>query len=119
MFGAIFALFFGIYGILLAQILSNLYRDIDLLFFIPKKLTKLPARESFLRVGYMIVCILLVCFPFIFFRIGPNSYIGWIYLASVITIYAFFVILVFNFMFNKNELKDVLKRIKGILRLKI
>ena len=35
-FGVVFTVLWGISGVLIAAILSNLYRDIDLLFFVPK-----------------------------------------------------------------------------------
>lgn len=47
--GAILGYFWGIYGILAGMIISNVYRDIDLPFFISKYVTKIPAYKSFLR----------------------------------------------------------------------
>ena len=40
--GAILVPYYGVVGVLMGSILSNIYRDIDLLYFIPRNLTKLP-----------------------------------------------------------------------------
>ena len=54
-FGVLLVPKFGIIGILIANILSNIYRDIDLMFFIPKNLTKLPVLNTLKRFIKIIV----------------------------------------------------------------
>ena len=48
--GIILGYIYGLEGILIASILSNLYRDIDLVYFIPRYVTKLPKRKTIFRI---------------------------------------------------------------------
>ena len=50
--GILLAIPFGLYGIMIALSLSNLYRVIDLLFFIPKNITHMKVSESAVTVSY-------------------------------------------------------------------
>ena len=68
------AVFWGLYGIVGGLILSNIYRDIDLLFFIPKHLTKLSYKRSLRH-------ILLVLFTF-----GIVSVFWFFYSPQILTI---------------------------------
>ena len=47
--GCVLGYFYKIEGVLIACIISNLYRDMDLLFFIPKHITKLPVWKTLKR----------------------------------------------------------------------
>jgi len=55
--GTILACFFGIYGVVMGSVLANLYRDIDLLFYVAKKITKSSWKLSCKHM----LCILLTC----------------------------------------------------------
>ena len=54
-FGLVLGYFWGIYGVLLASILSNGYRCVDLFIFIPKQVTHDSPFSSFKRAGIMIM----------------------------------------------------------------
>lgn len=54
--GCLLGYFWKIEGIMVGCIISNLYRDIDLLFFIPKHVTHLPIWDSLKRWIQMVVC---------------------------------------------------------------
>lgn len=45
-FGIILTPFWGIKGVLIALMISNIYREIDLIFYIPKMVTHLPVLET-------------------------------------------------------------------------
>ena len=71
--GIILAPSLGLVGILIASCLSNLYRDIDLLFFIPKNVTKLPVKESLFRMLRVLILIAVIYIPFLtLFKINNN-----------------------------------------------
>ena len=83
--GMVLAPFFGLIGILIASCLSNLYRVIDLLFFVPKYITELPVKFSLigmLRVGILFT---LMTLPFVFFPIEVNGIFDWIWKAVLFT----------------------------------
>lgn len=116
--GIILAPSLGLVGILIASCLSNLYRDIDLLFFIPKNVTKLPVKESIYRMLRVVILISIIYIPFItLFKINSNGYIQWIVQAMVVTLFALLITMIVNYLFDKKQLKKVLERIKNMVKI--
>lgn len=117
-FGVIFAKFLGIKGVLIGSILSNVYRDIDLLFFIPKKLTKLPVMYTFVRILRLILSVLIIYIPFIFIKLNINNYIQWLLNAILVVIYATIVVVTIGIIFDKKEILNIYKRIIRMIGVK-
>ena len=116
--GIILAPSLGLVGILIASCLSNLYRDIDLLFFIPKNVTKLPVKQTLYRMLLVIVLSLISYIPFItIFNINSNGYMQWILQAVVITLCISAVTILVNYIIDKKQFKIVLERIKSLVKL--
>ena len=114
--GILLAPHLGLTGILIASCLSNLYRDIDLLFFIPKHVTKLPVKESLYRMLLVIVLSIILYIPFItIFKITSNGYIQWIEQAVIITLVISTITIFINYLIDKKQFKNVLERIKGLV----
>ncbi|MBW9148513.1 hypothetical protein K2F40_05935 [Clostridium sp. CM028] len=113
--GIILVPFLGIAGVLIGSILSNIYRDVDLLFFIPRNVTKLPIRETAYRIIRIFVCTVVIWLPFLFIKLNPFSYISWFATATVIAIYACLVVALTGFIFERHALMSISKRIKGML----
>ena len=115
--GIILAPFFGLTGILIASCLSNFYRDIDLAFFIPRKVTKLPIKDTIKRMLLVVVLSVVMYIPFaLFISISSSGYIQWIVQAIIVTLYATIVTVLINYLLNKEELKIVLERIKRLVK---
>jgi hypothetical protein len=114
--GIILAPKYGITGVLIGSILSNIYRDIDLLFFIPKNITKLPVKNTAIRILRIGLTVLIIYTPFIFHEITPAGYLAWALNAVAVSIYAFAVILIISLIFERAILKDVLVRILGMVK---
>jgi len=110
----IFVQFWGLEGILIGMCLSNLYRIIDLLFFIPRNLTKLSVISSFLRMVRVFIVIAICYLPFIFININPNNLVDWFIIAIIISIYCFLITVIINFLFDKRLFKNVLLRLIGV-----
>ncbi len=106
----------GIYGILIASILSNIYRDIDLMFFIPRNLTELPVINSAIRILRVFMVILIICLPVKFIELNPGGYIQWIIHAIIIGIYSCIIVLIISLLFDRNALKEVSNRVTGMVR---
>ena len=114
--GIILAPIFGLSGILIASCVSNLYRDIDLIFYIPKYVTKIPAKETIKRVGIIILNMVIIVVPCIMLlQINASSYLQWAFYAIGVTIYAIIVVLTNAILFDRTQLKSVLKRIKMMI----
>lgn len=111
-FGLILAPKYGLIGILIASCLSNLYRDIDLCFFVPKNITGLSVKNTIFRVCLIILEIMCICIPFTFINIEVKNIFNWCLFASIIFIYSILVVCLFGIIFYKKQFKNTLIRIK-------
>ena len=110
--GSILAPFWGITGILIASCLSNLYRDIDLSIFIPRKVTHLPIKDTYKRLIMMTLIIVITIIPAFFIEIHADGYIEWALIAVVAVIYSALVSAIIGYIFDREKLKSVLNRLK-------
>jgi hypothetical protein len=114
--GLALAPFIGIYGVLLASILSNIYRDIDLLFFIPKNITKLPVIQTAKRMLLVGISVVVICTPFIYIEINANGYFEWIFNAILVGIYACVVIVIMSLLFDRVAFKASFNRVVRMVK---
>lgn len=116
LFGLILTPFIGIYGVLIAAIISNFYRDIDLLLFVPKKITGLPIIDTLKRLLRVLITSIIICLPFQYVNFVPSGYIEWILYATVIGVYSVIVVLIVNFLFDRKALIDIIRRILRMVK---
>jgi len=114
--GTILAPFLGVAGVLIGSILSNIYRDIDLLFFIPQNVTKLPVRKTTYRIIRIFMCTMIIWIPFLFIGLNPTSYISWFGTAFLIGGYSVLVVVLSGFVFDRDDMISAAKRILGMVR---
>lgn len=110
--GCVFGYFWGIEGILAASIISNVYRDIDLIQFIPKHVTHLPVKNTLLRWIRSIVCFILIYVIFNFVVISPNGYLQWIIWAFIVVAVSSVILLLNALCFDRTILTRIVCRIK-------
>ena len=114
--GIIFCYIWGINGIIIASILSNVYRDIDFAFFTPKHLTHFGFGYSIKIWARTIFCIALSVAAF---RYVPDfsggSYIMWALYAVSAFLAAAAITLFINILFDFEMFKGILKRVKFIV----
>lgn len=113
--GVLFGLPFGLPGIVIGSCLSNLYRTIDLLFFVPKRITHNKPYHSFFRMVRVLLNIIIVCIPSLIFKVNVTGYFGWVVYASVYAVYAILVTTVTTVLFDKKEFFSLAQRVKRIL----
>ncbi|MGN0591687.1 MAG: lipopolysaccharide biosynthesis protein [Ruminococcus sp.] len=114
--GVALAPFFGLNGIMVGLILSNLYRVIDLFFYIPKYVTKLSPFVTIFRVLRMLIAAVIIYLPSLFLDINPGNYLEWVLYALGFAVYAGVILLAQALIFERENLKAVLERIKGMLK---
>ena len=114
--GAVLAVPFGITGILVASCISNLYRVIDLLFFIPKHVTGLPMLATVKRILIMVVSIAMIIGICHFIPMHINGYLSWALYACLTGIIATVVAALSGLLFERKEFFGVLKRLKHLVR---
>ncbi|HOQ06428.1 MAG TPA: hypothetical protein PK127_01310 [Clostridiales bacterium] len=108
---------FGIMGVLTAAILSNLYRDIDLFFYIPKTVTKLSPVMTIRRVLRLVVLFFITVLPVIHFvDINVGNYMQWAIYAVAVGIWAMLVIGAGNVLMERKTAAAVMERIKLMVR---
>ena len=114
--GAILAFPMGIYGIMLASILSNLYRDIDLCFFTNKYITGLSPMNTIKNTAKSILQIALIIPPFFFIKLNTSTWLYWLLSAGLVSVYAGAVIFIIISIFDRPLLKSIFQRIKNIFK---
>lgn len=115
--GIILAPQFGVIGVLLGSILSNIYRDIDLLFFVPKNITKLKIMKTALRIIKIFVLVMIICISSIYlFDPAVSGYLHWIINALKIGFMAVIYVVIINLITEKETTILVANRIRGMVR---
>ena len=112
--GLVLAPMFGIAGIMVACLLSNIYRDIDLLFFIPKNVTKTPVKDTAIRIARIFLCVVISLIPTYFITYKPETLLSWAIFAAIIGVWSCIVAFTVNFIFDRQEFINVLRRFKLI-----
>ena len=114
--GLILGLFFGLPGIAAGILLSNLARVGIQLWFVPKHITGLPFRETLFRMARLVLTGALICVPFLIWPLMPSRFVVWILYAMVLTAYATLVTAIMGWLFDRQQLIAVWKRISGITK---
>ena len=104
----------GIAGCLLGAIVSNLYRDIDLLYYTPKFITKTSIKKSYIRFLRASFCFVLGYVPFYFIKLEPQNYYILLAQAAGVFLWVAFETFLINFLCEKDEFIEVLKALKII-----
>ena len=113
-FGIVLGKMYGLYGILVASILSNVYRDIDLVYFIPKYVTKLPKKNTVYRIIAVCIITALIYIPYIYIHININNFFMWIIMTLGVMLYALIIVVIYIVVFERKTLKGLKERIKNL-----
>lgn len=113
-FGIVLGKMYGLYGILIASILSNLYRDIDLVYFIPKYVTKLPKKNTIYRITAVCIITALIYIPYLYIHINISSFFMWIIMTLGVMLYALIIIVIYIVVFERKTLNGLKERIKNL-----
>ena len=113
--GIIFGARKGLTGIMFASCLSNLYRCIDLYFFIPKMVTHMERKDTLKNIIITISMIIVSYFtaPEII-KFHPVSLITWVVYAACVSIYCLALISIFHIIFERENFKKILVRIQNM-----
>ena len=117
--GLIGAYFWGLYGIIGGLILSNIYRDIDLLFFIPKHLTKLSYLRTLKHQFIVLFTFVLTSFVWYFYPITADGVFDWLLKACLITPLILVWTILINFVVDPRNMKDICTRITKLIAKRI
>lgn len=113
--GIILTPLFGIVGVLVASCLSNLYRDIDLLFYIPRHVTKTKVRETIKNWVMIVFIILTSTIPFIFIDLNPVGLLEWTIESIIITISVTLLASLIAFIIDSKQFSLIITRLKNMV----
>ncbi|RGM14889.1 hypothetical protein DXC29_03225 [Bifidobacterium pseudocatenulatum] len=117
--GVILGYSFGLTGVLVASCLSNFYRCVDLLFFIPKNVTHLPILPSLRRMVETLVVIILICAAsWLCLPFRPNTLMTWVGYAFCNLVLAVLLVTLFHVLFERSNTHIVVDRVRLIFKRK-
>lgn len=111
-----FGIVFGMPGILAGMILSNLYRDIDLMFYIPRKVTMTASSETLKFMVLAIVVSMLVAAPYLALQPPCGGWAVLVISVIVLAIWGCFLTLALYRVFARKQLSGLLSRVKRIMK---
>lgn len=117
--GVILGNLWGLTGILIAACISDIYRTIDLMIFIPKNVTHLPVNLTLKRYIRMFIQLGIIMLPFFFFTPSASNFFVWALWALIVFVYACLVVAITGFIFERKVFMAVIKRIKGMVKRKV
>lgn len=106
---------YGVVGILIAMIISNVYRNIDLIFFIPKYVTKLSPWNTIRRLAYCAVALVVSTQLMKLIPFTPKNLIEWFGMAIAAGGISVIVWGVLAVIFDKEHILSILSRVKRML----
>ena len=114
--GSICGYYCGITGILMGAILSNIYRDIDLAFFIPKYLLCINPLKTISRILLVLILAVSLYLPFYFYPINIVNIFEWCLYAIAIVFYASTITICIAFFLERQTMQNIIKRIIGVIK---
>lgn len=114
--GIIGAYLWGLDGVLAGAVLSNLYRTIDLVFFSSKNIVNIKSTRSIRRVVRNMALFSLAVILSVVLKFNPNNYFEWVILAVIYSVIIFSIVVLVNYLFDKQSFIDVVQRVKNLVR---
>ena len=114
-----YSLVYGLCGIMVSSVLSNLYRCIEIMFFVPKYVTKLSYKKTLMRWVKLFIIAFFSIVTFSFFDFDSSNYMIWIVQSIKASFIVLIYVIVIDLLFEKEMLGRVFSRIKYILKNRI
>lgn len=109
---------FGMPGILAGIILSNLYRDVDLMFYIPRKVTGTRPGETLKFMLLSVAVCALVAVPYLVVEPPCEGWAQWGLSVLVLAVWGGILTVALYRAFAREQLAGMLVRAKGLLGLR-
>lgn len=112
--GSIFGYYFGINGIVIASILSNIYTNINFAIMVPKYLLKISSKSTIFR----IIIIILLFFSIVLIsqhnKLIVYNFKEWIFISIIVSIIITIITLFVMFVFDRKTLLEICHRFVSI-----
>lgn len=100
----------GMPGILAGMCLSNAYRDIDLMFYIPRNVTHTDPRETLKFMALALIACSLVAAPYLALDPDCGGWAQWLLQLAVLVVWSFVVVFGLYRLFAREQLDGLLSR---------
>lgn len=114
--GILFGYLWGVTGVVLGMVVSNIYRTIDLLIFISKNVTMMRIRDSLLRLLSMGMAIVVIVCLGMKLNLHVSSWWDWMQVAFKLVSISFVVICFSNFLLSRSTFTSVICRLKCLIK---
>lgn len=117
--GSVGGYYFGITGIVLAAILSNIYTNINFAIIIPKYLLKISSKTTIFRM----IVVMLICFGAIaesyYNNLWINDFSQWFFTAVIVSLVIAILTLAVMFILEKQTIIRIYQRFFSIIKKRI
>lgn len=116
-FGFILTPIYGIYGVLYASIISNIYRTIEMLIYVPKNILKIEISKTIIKYIFMSIILILNYFiiNYITNDFHINSLVKWLLYTLLVFSAVCITQLLIWYLIYKNDVYIIKNRIKVVL----
>lgn len=104
----------GLYGVVLAAILSNLYRAIDFVIYVEKHIVKGSIYQTLFNMSICFVVTVVVFFIFPYIRFGGATALAWVWNSVVVCSLSIIIVLIISLLFQIKNLTGAFRRVKSI-----
>lgn len=105
----------GIPGILIGCCLSNIYRTIDLMIFIPRNLTRTRVRDTGKKIVISCIGLAMIVLPAKLLLPNLATWAEWLCAALVLVIWGGLVCGVIGLLAESQDMRGIIKRLKRML----
>lgn len=112
--GIVLGYYFGIEGVVLGSCLSNIYRDIDLMFYVPTRISKTNPLDTLKKMLAACAIAVLTCAPYLLISPACTNWLTWLAQAAAVCIWGFVVTMTVCFVTQRPELMGLLRRLNII-----
>lgn len=109
--GIVLGWFFGIEGVVVGACLSNLYRDIDLMFYVPRRITGTRPLDTLFKMLASCTVALLIAGPYFLIAPACGSWTAWFIHAAVLGVWGIVVAAAVCFLTQRTEFMGLLRRL--------
>lgn len=106
---------FGMTGILVGMLLSNIYRDVDLMFYIPRKVTGTEPSETFKFMLLAVAVCAFVAVPYLVIQPPCTGWAEWALSALALVLWGGLLIVVFYRVFAREQLSGLFRRARRLM----
>lgn len=113
--GIILIPFFGLSGIIIGSIIADLYRCIDLIFFVSKKITKEKVSIYGYRIIRIFICVIFVYLISINIGYNPTNYLNWALYSTILGIISIIFQLLLGLLFERQCIKWIFNQLLKVV----